>query len=277
MLYLLFFICCFIYLYYSNIIILRNLIFLFLDFSQNPEDKNTNISSVSDIIGKLLKFQNLLNDFNLSNIKIFSDYLDKKNIKVSNSDNIKEMKFKSKKTRLHNFHNKKFNINKNDSDINNSQFKDNKSKNSNNSSQNVLLKNKQKLIPEKLNPIIPRGDYLLNQINNNNSSLSTKGFNIKNGLITPSNSSNSLQVKKSLNMNKINNNKSFTSESYIDFEDSILYKSNRIIIYIIKIHFVIIVFFMIVILGYSIYKLRSNSIFINQYERFYSDFKIIEE
>ena len=140
MLYLLFFICCFIYLYYSNIIILRNLIFLFLDFSQNPEDKNTNKSSVSDIIGKLLKFQNLLNDFNLSNIKIFSDYLDKKNIKVSNSDNIKEMKFKSKKTRLHNFHNKKFNINKNDSDINNSQFKDNKSKNSNNSSQNVFLK-----------------------------------------------------------------------------------------------------------------------------------------
>ena len=187
------------------------------------------------------------------------------------------MKFKSKKTRLHNFYYKKFNINKNDSDINNSQFKDNKSKNSNNSSQNVLLKNKQKLIPEKLNPIIPRGDYLLNQINNNNSSLSTKGFNIKNGLITPSNSSNSLQVKKSLNMNKINNNKSFTSESYIDFEDSILYKSNRIIIYIIKIHFVIIVFFMIVILGYSIYKLRSNSLFINQYERFYSDFKIIEE
>ena len=38
-LYLLFFICCFIYLYYSNIIILRNLIFLFLDFSQNPEEK----------------------------------------------------------------------------------------------------------------------------------------------------------------------------------------------------------------------------------------------
>ena len=124
------------------------------------------------------------------------------------------MKFKSKKTRLHNFHNKKFNINKNDSDINNSQFKDSKSKNTNNSSQNVFLKSKQKLIPEKLNPIIPREDYLLNQINNNKSSLSTKEFNIKNGLITPSNTSNSLQVKKSLNMNKINNKNTFCNHSF---------------------------------------------------------------
>ena len=69
-LYLFFFICCFVYLYYSNIIIIRNIIFLFLDFSNSSDDKNSNTSSVSDIIGKLIKFQNLINDFSLSNIRI---------------------------------------------------------------------------------------------------------------------------------------------------------------------------------------------------------------
>ena len=74
------------------------------------------MNSVSDIIGKLLKFQNLLNDFNLSNIRSFSEYLDKKNITEQNNDN-KDMKLESKKQKLHDFHNKKYIINKNDSDI----------------------------------------------------------------------------------------------------------------------------------------------------------------
>ena len=276
-LYFFFFICCFVYLYYSNIIILRNIIFLFLDFAQEYEDKNSNMNSVSDIIGKLLKFQNLLNDFNLSNIRSFSEYLDKKNITEQNNDN-KDMKLESKKQKLHDFHNKKYIINKNDSDITNNQSNDAKSKKTNNSSHNILLKSNSKLIPEKLNQAIPRGDFILNNVKN--TSLSSKKFNAKNGLISPANSSSSLQVKKSFNFNKMNNiNKSFMSESNMrdSFEDAVLDRSNRVIIYIIKIHSIIIVLFMWVILGYSIYKLRSNSIYINHYERFYSDFKTIEE
>ena len=276
-LYFFFFICCFVYLYYSNIIILRNIIFLFLDFAQEYEDKNSNMNSVSDIIGKLLKFQNLLNDFNLSNIRSLSEYLDKKNITEQNNDN-KDMKLEPKKQKLHDFYNKKYNINKNDSDITNNQSNDAKSKKTNNSSHNILLKSNSKLIPEKLNQAIPRGDFILDNVKN--TSLSSKKFNAKNGLISPANSSSSLQVKKSFNYIKMNNiNKSFMSESNMrdSFEDAVLDRSNRVIIYIIKIHSIIIVLFMWVILGYSIYKLRSNSIYINHYERFYSDFKTIEE
>ena len=179
MLYFFFFICCFVYSYYSNIIILRNIIFLFLDFAQEYEDKNSNMNSVSDIIGKLLKFQNLLNDFNLSNIRSFSEYLDKKNITEQNNDN-KDMKLESKKQKLHDFHNKKYIINKNDSDITNNQSNDAKSKKTNNSSHNILLKSNSKLIPEKLNQAIPRGDFILNNVKN--TSLSSKKFNAKNGL-----------------------------------------------------------------------------------------------
>ena len=62
-----------------------------------------------------------------------------------------------------------------------------------------------------------------------------------------------------------------------NFEDAVLDRSNRITIYIIKIHSIIIIFFLIIIVVYSIYKIRNNTIFINQYERFYSDFHIIEE
>ena len=279
-LYFFFFICCFIYLYYSNIILLRNIIFLFLDFSQAPEDKSSNFSSVSDVIGKLLKFQNLINDFNLSNIRLYSDYLDKKNTFDINNENTLDGR-DSKKTKLHNFHNKKFNLNNlNNSDNNNSQSIDTKSKKTNNSSQNILIRNNSRLMPEKLNPAVTRGDYLLNQNNANNSSTSTKGSNLRNGLISSQDSSNSLQIKKSLNWNKINNNnKSFMSDTNMkdDFEDAVLDRSNRVIIYIIKIHSVVIIFFMVIILGYSIYKLKNNAIFIEQYQRFYSDFQIIEE
>ena len=273
-LYLFFFICCFVYLYYSNMIILRNIIFLFLDFSQSSEDKNSNTSSVTDIIGKLIKFQNLINDFNLSNIRIYSDYLDKKITNNAYMDNANVTKLDSKKAKLHDLSNRRYNP----SDINTSQSNDVKSKKTNNSSQNMLLKSNSRLIPEKLNPAVTRGNYLLNQNDVKDSSLSTKGINLKNGLNSSSNNSSSIQMRRSINLNKLNN-KSFMSESNMrdNFEDAVLERSNTVIIYMIKIHSIAIVFFLVTILGYSIYKLRNNTIFINQYERFYTDFKTIEE
>ena len=277
-LYFFFFICCFIYLYYSNIIILRNIIFLFLDFSQASEDKNSNISSVSDIIGKLLKFQNLLNDFNLTNVRIYLDYLDKKNTNDVINENISDTKLDSKKLKMHEYHNKKYNVNS--SEINNCPSNDIKSKKTNNSSLHFLLRTNSRIIPEKYSPAVSRGDSSLNQNNINNFNSSSKAINLKSGVNSPTNSSTTIQLKKTLNMNKMNNNNnSFTSETNVkdNFEDAVLDKSNRITIYIIKIHSTIIVFFMILILGYSIYKLRNNAIFIEQYERFYSDFQTIEE
>ena len=277
-LYLFFFICCFIYLYYSNLIILKNIIFLFLDFSQEQDDKNGTTTSVSDIIGKLLKFQNLLNDFNLNNIKIYSDYLDAKNNNDGTVDNNTiENKIESKKTKPYlDLHAKKNNPIQ--SDLNGSQ-NEIRSKKTNNSSTNFLIRSNSKLIPDKVNPL--KNEFSLNS--NNNASGSTKAINFKNVLNSPANSSSSIQVKKTLNVTKINNNlnnnKSFISETGMkdNFEDAVLDRSNRITINIIKIHSVVIILFLILIIIYSTYKLRNNSIYIQQYERFYSDFHTIEE
>ena len=281
LLYLFFFICCFIYLYYSNLIILKNIIFLFLDFSQDLDDKNGATTSVSDIIGKLLKFQNLLNDFNLSNVRIYSDYLDTKNINDGIIDNnTLENKIESKKTKhFLDFHGKKNSPMQ--ADLNSSQSNEIKSKKTNNSSTNYLIRSNSRLIPDKLNPLA-KGEFQLKS-NNNNSSASSKAIYSKNILHSPASSSNnSIQVKKTININKINNNnnnKSIISETVMkdNFEDAVLDRSNRVTIYIIKIHSVIIILFLLLIIIYSVYKLRNNSIYIEQYERFYSDFHTIEE
>ena len=278
-LYLFFFICCFIYLYYSNLIIVKNIIFLFLDFSQDSDDKSAN--DVTDIMGKLLKFQNLLNDFNLTNVKIYSDYLDKKNNTEVSIDKVNtvENKIEAKKIRPFDLQSKKTN---NQIDLNNSQQNyDIKSKKTNNSSQNFLIRNNSRLIPEKFNQS-SKGELITNNLNSNSSTKVMNFKNILNSPATSSNNSSNIQLKKTINIHKMNSlhiNNSGTSETNFkdNFEDDVLDRSNKVTIYIIKIHSFIIIFFLIIIIGYSIYKLRNNTIFISQYERFYSDFHIVEE
>ncbi len=276
-LYLFFFICCFIYLYYSNLIIIKNIIFLFLDFSQEQDDKYYN--DITDIIGKIMKFQNLINDFNLVNVNIYSDYLEQKNnYKIENPN---ENNIESKATKATDKQNKN-NIAQKDI-ISNHNY-DIKSKKTANSSQNILSRSNSKLMPDKNNS---RGEFLLN----NNSNSTSKIVNLKNIINPPTsnnNSSNNILSKKTFNRNKkspnnINNvfhvNNSLRSETNIkeNYQDAILDKSNKVTISIIKIHSAIIIFFLILIISYSTYKIRNNTIFIEQYERFYTDFHIIEE
>ena len=267
LLYLFFFICCFIFLHYSNKIIIKNLIFLFVDFSKvDQEDyKNSFSNYISDIIGKLLQFQNLLNDFNLTKVKIYSDYIGKKNI--NNILNDGENKIEIKNTKV-----------QKDEDSN--KINDLKSKKSNNSSQNILIKTNSKLNIENIKG---KKEEITT---NNNSNSNSKVLNFKNILNSPSiNRSSNIRLKKTLKIDEMRKNKginyipSFKTESDLkdNFIEAILDKSNKIIINIIKIHTSIIIFFLAVIVAYSTYKIKNNSIYIEQYERFYSDFHIIEE
>ena len=64
-----------IYLHYSNQIILKNIIFLFLDFSDEQCFKNR-LNTNNKIILKLLELQHLIDDFNLENFKKYSYNLD---------------------------------------------------------------------------------------------------------------------------------------------------------------------------------------------------------
>ena len=63
-----------IYLHYSNQIILKNIIFLFLDFSDQCFKNRLNTNN--KIILKLLELQHLIDDFNLENFKKYSHNLD---------------------------------------------------------------------------------------------------------------------------------------------------------------------------------------------------------
>ena len=264
LLYSIFFISCYLYLYYSNLIIIKNILFLFLDFSQAQEEKNLNSNYnyyVNIIMNKLVKFQKLLNDFNLSNVKMYFDFLNKKN---NNNDiterNENSIEIKSKESQM---------------DINSIQKDDIKTQKTNNSSQNILLGTNSSLSIKKLNQESKKKKIK----ENNDPNLTSKLLSYKKLLKTPSiHKSGIIKLKKERSINKISNNTSFMNNDLkTNFIEAILNKSNIIIIYIIKIHFVIITFFIILIIVYSIHKIRNNSIFITQYERFYSDFSIIEE
>ena len=77
--YLLFLISVIIYLNYSNHIIIKNIIFLFMDFSEEKYDKNNGSNNNNMIIWKLLEFKILLDDFDLIKLDKYSKNLDKLN------------------------------------------------------------------------------------------------------------------------------------------------------------------------------------------------------
>jgi hypothetical protein len=77
--YLLFLIAVIIYLNYSNHIIIKNLIFLFMDFSEEKYDKINGSNNNNMIIWKLIEFKVLIDDFDLIKLDKYSKNLDKLN------------------------------------------------------------------------------------------------------------------------------------------------------------------------------------------------------
>jgi hypothetical protein len=78
--YLIFFVLIMIYLYNSNNIIIKNIIFLFLDISEEHFSKSKN-NSVNLIRLKLLKYRYLINDFNLNELRKYFEELNNLNKK----------------------------------------------------------------------------------------------------------------------------------------------------------------------------------------------------
>ncbi len=206
----------------------------------------------------MLQFQNLLNDFNLTKVKIYSDYLDKKIINTNNVLDDSENKIEIKNTKIQKDE---------DSNVIN-MINDIKSKKSNNSSQNILIKTNSKLNIENI-----KGKKEEIKTNNNSNSTS-KVLNFKKILNSPSiNSSKNIRLNKTLKIDEMRKNNGIyynhsfktESDSKDNFIEAILDKSNKIIIYIIKIHTTIIIFFLLVIVGYSTYKIKNNTTYIEQY------------
>jgi hypothetical protein len=75
LLYVIFFVTSIIFLYNSNNIIIKNIIFLFLDFSEKHFEKNKSINN-NIIKHKLMEFQYIIDDFDMSLYFKFSKNLD---------------------------------------------------------------------------------------------------------------------------------------------------------------------------------------------------------
>jgi hypothetical protein len=83
--------------------------------------------------------------------------------------------------------------------------------------------------------------------------------------------------KKNLNNNFQKNNKkdSINSEIKDDYQDAVLNRSNKSIILIIKLNCIIILFFAVLIVSYSIFKITNTLKFNRQSNKFFKDFSVI--
>ena len=147
-----------IYLYYSNQIILKNIIFLFLDFSEGHYDKNL-LDINNKIIFKLQELYNLINDFNLEQLQKYSKNInninktkkkdfninDKNNNEIFFSDNGSYKNINKVESKMHQSQNKMNNINN---------FLLNKSRRNSlnkSSSKNIMVNNKKEKEIQRIN------------------------------------------------------------------------------------------------------------------------------
>ena len=282
LLYIIFFISVFIYLYYANQVIIKNIIFLFLDFSEKEYDKS-NIGKNNIMIWKLIEFRNIIDDFNLDKFQRYKINIDKLNknpinnlIKKENdSPNINIEKnneneevikansnnSKSSKNISSKISKKKLNIeiiNENNLEQNNFQDYDpnkkisySRNKGVNNSSHNYLIKSSNSHHIFKDNNSIQASNAFLNT--NNNSMKNKNNFkNIR---------------RKSL--------KIIENEEKKSFQEILLNQSNKSIVLIIKIYVIIIIILVLLIIILSLIEIKIYLDLMLRLHGFFNDFTTI--
>ena len=277
---IIFFITVIVYLYFSNIIIIKNIIFLFLDdhYAKNKL-KNTNLISL-----KIMEFQNIINDFNLQLLKKYSKNIDKLNKhKYKNSDSLDDNNIISNIDELQ----------KSSSNISESNIESNignkKQINTKKNTNKKLLKgetinsNKNNIFKSKLNTNNSSHNYLMDsnsqyfkdKLNNNYNNINNDILSIKNN--------NLINFKKKIskeNINEnINNNMPNEKESQDEeiIQDAILNKSNIIIILMIKICILIILIFIFLVIIYYWFKLDFFITFNKMSKNYFNDLTIFTE
>ena len=267
------------YLYNSNEIIIKNIIFLFLEFNEgkNKDKKNNSINIINL---KLLEYKKIMNDFNLERFEIYSKNLDninrnkaiylsdnlnninledknitneKKNKKISNNETINQ-KGSSKNISGYNNDNQNSPSSKRAQDNNSNSYInktiDSKSRRTNNSSHNILLESNSQFFKDKLN---------------NNSIDGSKDFSIK-------------ELSSNYSKQNIKDKNSIIEENDEDkdlIDDILLNKSNKPTILLIKIYTFIMIIMILIITIFSIYKIIYTINFNLKFEKFFTDFSII--
>ena len=281
-LYIIFFITVFFYLYFSNTIIIKNIIFLFLDYNLEENDEKTKISYNNKINLKLIEFQNIINDFNLDIFEKFSKNINsinqnKYNINSFIKNNSNALSNNTENLSIGNIPNSKSIINKSNNfkdiklrtisnknilDKNNNKNIDNillepKSKNTNNSSINHLEESNTKFFKDNLNN---------NSINGSKNILSFDIIKNKNNF-----------SRKNLNNINLTNNSDNKKENKLNLQDIILNKSNKSLVLMIEIYFIIIGLLLIIAISFIAFKIKNIYLFNFKFNKFFSDLTVLTD
>ena len=299
--YIIFYITITFYLYFSNMIIIKNVIFLFLDFNEKDYEKNKTNNVLISL--KLMEFQYLMDDFDLNNFEKYSNNLDilnkrnygnivnediksifKININININNNYKGRESHKKLNSLESFGGSKSpTLRKNNFEkiINKKTKKNNfglmipsyyskKKSNVNNSSYNYLVESCSNYFKDKLSKNFGNSneDILFNSKNNN--SINSTNQNIIN-------SSNSSSIQN-MNNKPLNSKEKEKEKKDIDnYQDILLDKSNKSIVLLIKIFFFTIGTLIIIIIIFNIYKLYSSLISNSNFYNYFEDFTTFSE
>ena len=280
------------FLVFSNEILIKNIVFLFLDFSENTDNENRTNSNL--IILKLLELQKLINDFNLNNLEKYSKNIDNININ-------KSIYLNNKDTEI--------NLNSNINNVQNEENKNDKiTPTSNKSSKNIkysksikfefkkfLMKHKSKNFNEqnKENNIKENkftyieNKKVFNSIDSNphllKEKISTNSISASNEFLvsTDNNSNNIINNKNILNskknfMNTRNQSlKPKINEEEINIQEIILNESKKNIILITKIYSLIIIIFIVLTISFGIAKFIFTFHFNNSFKKIFLNFSVV--
>jgi hypothetical protein len=269
-LYAAFFIAVIFYLYYSNNIIIKNVIFIFLDFREKYYDKYKFNNANNLITLKLKELQRIIDDFD---IHLYEQY-------IINLDNINNYKFL--KNEVDN--NLNYNSNKNTS------------VNGNNSNNNADLRSsfKQKLkknsIEESIDKSASKNANLLldkNNKNMNNSShnylvesnskffkshLSSHSISMSNDFLSNKSELNSGKYKINDSKNNLDKNKTIEKDNYYDI---LLNDSNKSFVLKCKIFFLMIFVLLLILIFIAYYKFNYILSFEKKYKQFFNDITVL--
>ena len=272
LLYLIFFIISIIFLNSSNNIIIKNIIFLFLDFSENHYDKNKINTDNNIITFKLLEFQKTMDDLdvnrfekysvNINNInknnfnkglnKALSIDINNKEKNMYDSSNTSKNKFTLKKKDIHKQDN---NIHEqiNASNEKGKLFLDIRNRALNNSSHNYLVDSNS------------NSHFFKDGLNNNS-------INASNEFLSSNNNMKNFSTK---NAQKQNSFRKDDNEYEDNYQDIILNKSNKNIILKIRIFIIIILLLIFIVIFLISYKFDFFISFLSNYDQFFLDLTVL--
>ena len=277
LLYIFFFIVIIYYLYYCNEIIFKNIVFLFMDLSEQKYDKNNINNKIIRL--KLYEFKNIIEDFDLNKFSKYS----------INLDNLEKNKFINlrNKEKINNIleNNQEQGNNANIFDEKNLKFglKGEEKENSSKKLINEIFDDKYLNMKDKGKFNNSSQNFLINTNNNSNlfkNSSNNNSINASHEFLMNSNKNNFEKKinnqpfqKRDIKEKDINIINDIDTEE--NYQDLILNKLNRSKILRMKVFLIISILLLVLIVSFNIHSFFEFSKFINVYSHFFHDFSII--